>query len=216
MFIKMPKPSRRTVAGLVTFAAMLACIPAYVSGYTVNGPSEAPTLLLGDFAIVNHAAYDLNLPYSTARLAKLGSPQRGDIVLFRVPKRNAIGLKVVVGLPGDLIAMSENRISLNGSEVAVEPLERREFDWVPKEHAIGNVVARETIGVPEFSHVITYTAGLSPLRSIAQIAVPEDGFYLLGDHRDNSNDSRTFGPVPREAILGKLISVWPTGGRTVR
>ena len=94
MFIKMPKPSRRTVAGLVTFAAMLACIPAYVSGYTVNGPSEAPTLLLGDFAIVNHAAYDLNLPYSTARLAKLGSPQRGDIVLFRVPKRNAIGLKV--------------------------------------------------------------------------------------------------------------------------
>lgn len=118
--IQIPKPGRRAVAGLATFAALIACVPAYVSGYTVSGPSEAPTLLLGDFVIV----------------------------------------------------------------------------------------ARETLGAAKFSHEITYTPGLSPLRSFAPVTVAEDCDFLLGDHRDNSNDSRTFGPVARSQILGRVVSVW--------
>ena len=206
--IQIPKPGRRTLAGVATFAVMLACVPAYVSGYTVNGPSEAPTLLLGDFVIVNHAAFDLKLPYSAIKVANLGAPKAGDLVLFRVPNRDALGLKVVVGVPGDVVAMRENQLSLNQEVVALEPLAREAFAWVPKEHQIGRIVARETLGTAKFSHEITYTPGLSPLRSFAPTTVAKDHYFLLGDHRDNSNDSRTFGTVTRDSIFGKVVLVW--------
>ena len=206
--IKFIKPRCRTLVGLAVFALILAVLPAYVSGYTVNGPSEAPTLLLGDFAVVNHAAFDVNLPYSAITLANLGAPKPGDLVLFRVPNRDALGLKVVVGVPGDVVAMRENQLYLNQRAVPLQPLPREGFDWVPKEHAIGANVARETLETSRFSHEITYTPGLSPLRSFAPVTVPKDCYFLLGDHRDNSNDSRIFGAVARDSILGKVVFVW--------
>jgi signal peptidase I len=113
---------------------MLLCLPDYLSAYTVSGPSEAPTLLLGDRVVVNHAAYDLKPPYSTIRLAKLGTPRRGDLVSFLVPNRNTLGLKRVVGIPGDTVELRENLLFVNARPLNYAMLTRSDFDWVPETH----------------------------------------------------------------------------------
>jgi signal peptidase I len=183
----------------------LACLPAYVSAYTVSGPSEAPTLLLGDRVIVNHAAYDLRVPYSRVRIARVSTPRRGDLVAFWVPNRNVLGLKRVVGVPGDTVEMRENRLVINDREVHDRDLNRTDFDWVPPAHALGTVVAVEQAGDEEYR--VTYTPGHSPLRTFGPVTVPDDSFFLLGDHRDNSYDSRMFGSIRGESILGKVVHV---------
>ena len=121
------------VAGILTVVAIfLACLPAYVSAYTVAGPSEAPTLLLGDRVIVNHAAYDFKLPYSSIHLASLSSPQRGDLVAFHVPNRNqTLGLKRVVGLAGDTLEMRENQLFIYRRQALYETLPRADFEGIP-------------------------------------------------------------------------------------
>ncbi len=200
--------TRRRLAVIVLLAAAPACLPDYVSAYTVSGPSEAPTLLLGDRVIVNRAAYDLKLPYSTIRLARVGSPRRGDLVSFLVPNRNTLGLKRVAALPGDTVEMRENRLLINGVPADYEPLPRPDFDWIPSAHGIGTVVAVEK-GVGAEGYRVTYTPGRSPLRTFGPVKVPEDCFFLLGDHRDNSNDSRMFGPLARDLISGKVVRILP-------
>ncbi len=202
------KMTRRRVAALAFLAATLACLPDYLSAYTVSGPSEAPTLMLGDRVIVNRAAYDLKAPFSTIRLAKLGTPQRGDLVSFLVPNRNMLGLKRVVGVPGDTVELRENRLLINGRPMNYTILSRTDFDWVPKTHGLGTVVAAEEAGVNE-GYRITYTPGRSSLRTFGPMTVPDDCFFVLGDHRDNSNDSRTFGAIGRALITGKVVWVMP-------
>ena len=203
------KMTRRRVAALAFLAATLACLPDYLSAYTVSGPSEAPTPLLGDRVIVNRAAYDLKAPYSTIRLAKVGTPRRGDLVSFLIPNRNILGLKRVVGIPGDTVELRENRLLINGRPMDYAILTRTDFDWVPKTHGLGTVVAAEE-GVGGKGYRITYTPGRSSLRTFGPITVPDDCFFVLGDHRDNSNDSRTFGPIGRALITGKVVWIMPT------
>jgi signal peptidase I len=204
------RPTRRRLAVIAVIAAALACLPDYVSAYTVSGPSEAPTLLLGDRVIVNRAAYDLRLPYSTIRLARVGAPRRGDLVAFLVPNRNTLGLKRVAALPGDTVEMRENRLLINGIPADYEPLPRSDFDRVPPVHGLGTIVAVEK-GAGVEGYRITYTPGRSPVRSFGPVNVPDDCFFLLGDHRDNSNDSRMFGPLGRDLIFGKVVRVMPAG-----
>jgi signal peptidase I len=202
------KLTRRRVAALAFLAAILACLPDYLAAYTVSGPSEAPTLLLGDRVIVNRAAYDLKAPYSTIGLAKVGTPQRSDLISFLVPNRNMLGLKRVVGIPGDTVELRENRLTINGRPMEYAILARADFDWVPKTHGLGTVVAAEE-GIGDRGHRITYTPGRSPLRTFGPMTVPDDCFFVLGDHRDNSNDSRTFGPIGRTLITGKVVWLMP-------
>jgi signal peptidase I len=197
---------RRYVAALLLIAA--ACLPQYVSAYTVSGPSEAPTLLLGDRVIVDRAAYDLKLPYPTIRLARVGEPRRGDLGLFLVPNRNTLGLKRVVGIPGDCVEMKENRLTINGRPVEYSPLSRPDFDGIPPAHGLGTVVMLERGELNE-GRRITFTPGNSTLRAFAPVDVPDESVFLLGDHRDNSNDSRAFGPIGRDLIGGKVVKVLP-------
>ena len=132
------KITRRRLAAIALIGGVFVSLPSYVSAYTVSGPSEAPTLLLGDRVIVNLAAYDLKLPYSTIRLCATGAPRRGDLVAFLVPNRNTLGLKRVVGLPGDVVEMRENRLIVNGRSAEDLPLPgpistgcRRSTSWAP-------------------------------------------------------------------------------------
>lgn len=182
---------------------LVALLPAYLAALTVAGPSEAPTLLLGDRVLVNKAAYGLNVPYTQVPLLKMATPRRGDLVLFFVPNRGYEGIKRVVALPGDTVEMRENQLYLNGEPVAQNPLERGKFDrWVPAVHHLGSVVARESSG-----NWITYTPGKSSLRSFAQQTVPEGHYFLLGDHRDDSNDSRVFGAIDAGNIRGHVVGL---------
>lgn len=107
----------RNRALILATLAVLAMLPAYLSAMMVSGPSDAPTLLLGDRVLVSLASYQVNVPYTDVRLFSRSGPKRGDMVLFYVPNRGISGLKRIAGLPGDRIELRENRLLVNGEAV---------------------------------------------------------------------------------------------------
>jgi signal peptidase I len=184
--------------------ATTASLPAYVRVMTVSGPSEAPTLLLGDRVLINYAAYDVCLPYSSLKLFTLAEPRRGDLVLFDVPGKD-LGIKRVIGLPGDKVELRENQLLLNGKAISAETLDPAGFKWVPAVHNLGTHIVKEH-GF-DLDEVISYSPNKSPVASFGPVVVPAGWFFLLGHHRDNSNDSRYFGPIGRQRIHGQVIHV---------
>ncbi len=185
----------------------LGLVPAYLQAFRINGPSEAPTVLLGDTVIVNKAAYSVRLPYSNEKLLRTGSPLRGDMVQMRFPNRGFIGIKRVMGVPGETVELRENRVIVNGQAIAVKTLNRADFAWVPQVHGIGSSVESED------GHWITYTPGKSEYRNHPPTRLAEGQYFVLGDNRDDSYDSREFGPLADNMILGKVIAILPTGPR---
>ena len=178
----------------------LAILPAYLRAVTVAGPSDAPTLLLGDQLLISMAAYRVDFPYTGIPLWERSGPQRGEMVMFHVLNRGLRGLKRVIGLPGDTVELRENVVVINGEALRQETLDRAAFAaWVPDKHKIGSQVKREA-----GRYTITYSPGASDLRTMPAITVAAGQYFLLGDHRDDSNDSRVFGPVDRQHIQGRV------------
>jgi signal peptidase I len=167
--------------------------------------------LLGDKVVVNTAAYQLKLPYSNATLFRTGVPKRGDFVQLRLndhPRLKSAFFKRVMGLPGEVIEIRENRIFINGRAIPVRELNPADFAWVPKAHPIGSVVQDED------GHWITFTPGKSERRNHPPVRLSDRQYFVLGDNRDDSEDSREFGPVSEELLLGKVIATLATGERS--
>lgn len=199
---------KRHLKALGIIAAALAITPSYLWPYKLTGASEAPSILVGDTFLVNRAAYDLRVMYTGHVLLHVGAPRRGDIVQAELPTHKPIlGIKRVVGLPGETIEIRENRAIINGQPLALQPLDDRAFEWVPMRHRMGTTV------VMEDGHWCAYTPGKSEYRNAGPVRLGAREYFLMGDNRDNSLDSRAFGPVTRERIFGKVIAVLPTGRR---
>src|SRR5262249_52626390 len=161
--------------------------------YTISGTSAAPTLLLGDRVLVSHSAYDIRLPYSERVLLTRGNPVLGELVLVASPENGRLIFKRIAALPVDRAAMDEHHLSINGSPLVYPPTDNTAFAFVPPENCLGSVIETEVLGVQ--AHLITYTPG-SATSSFPEVLVPPDHYYLLGDNRDQSRDSRVWGPVP--------------------
>jgi signal peptidase I len=207
--IAMQNPKRRLSRKLlwtaVLLVASLALLPAYVGAYTLSGTSIAPTLLLGDHVLVNRGAYDIRLPYSDHVLLPRGNPALGDLVLVACPDDGRLIFKRIAALPGDRVAMHEHHLSINGSPLTYTALDRTAntvFAGVAAENGLGSVIETEVLGL--HAHLISYTPG-SPRKSFPEALVPPDHYYLLGDNRDESRDSRAWGPVPRQSIRGRVV-----------
>jgi len=202
---------KRNARWVLLVLAGLSLVPSYLRAYVLSGPSDIPTVLLGDKVIVNRAAYRLKLPYSTVTLFRTGSPKRGDFVLVQVPNdprlRSPV-IKRIMGLPGETIEIRENRVIVNGRAIPVRDLNPAGFAWVPKAHPIGSVVESED------GHWITFTPGRSEHRNHPPVRLSDGQYFVLGDNRDDSEDSREFGPVSEELLLGKVIATFATGERT--
>jgi signal peptidase I len=190
-------------------AIVLGIAPAYLHAYSISpsGISEVPTILSGDMIIVNRAAYDLRLPYSNLKLLRTGLPQRGDMVLIVVPTSGWPAPKRVLAVPGDAIELRENRVFINGQAVSVENLNRADFAWVPESNRLGSAVQNEN------GHWISYTPGKGNYRNHPVIRLAADQYFLLGDNRDESADSRAWGPLSVNSIFGKVIMILPIGRR---
>jgi signal peptidase I len=125
----MPMLNRRRIVLLTLATAAVLLLPVYLRAYSVSGSSDAPTLLLGDTAIVNQAAYWIKLPFSQLKLLHLACPKRGDLVQVLRPDRPLVTFKRVIGLPGETIEIHDNRVLIDGRTLPVKALPRGDFAW---------------------------------------------------------------------------------------
>jgi signal peptidase I len=167
--------------------------------------SMKPTILVGDRVFVNKLAYDLKVPFTTRHLAEWGNPQRGDIVVFYSPKDGQRLVKRVIGLPGDTVELRDDRLVINGQLVEYAPSALEMSETPPDSEEEHGVFATERL--PVRPHAVMAINGVPAMRSFGPIQVPDDSYFMMGDNRDNSFDSRYFGTVARERILGRATGV---------
>ncbi|WP_370584044.1 signal peptidase I [Motiliproteus sp. SC1-56] len=170
-----------------------------VEPFQIPSGSMLPTLEVGDFILVNKYHYGLRLPVAGTKVLPLNDPERGDVVVFKFPRNPSINyIKRVVGLPGDRIRYDNKTLFVNGEPVAMELVATLPPGRPEKQ------LIRERLG--EVEHEIF--RDLTKPRPGREWVVPEGHYFMMGDNRDNSNDSRFWGFVPDELIVGKAFAVW--------
>ncbi len=172
----------------------------------IPSASMRPTLLEGDVVFVNRLAYDFKLPLSDVILAPLGEPRRGDVVTFSAPRTGTRLIKRVMGLPGEEIALRGGRLFING-QAADYGFGARLEEPVRAGLSLPALRLHEQIpgAVP---HQVQYLQGVAGApRDFGPVRVPAGHFFMLGDNRDNSEDSRFIGSVPRERLIGRAERV---------
>jgi signal peptidase I len=167
--------------------------------------SMKPTILGCERVFVNKLAYDLKFPLTTWHLAEWGDPERGDIVVFYSPENGTRLVKRVVGLPGDVVEMDNDRLILNGHPARYVPLDEEYVTGLPSKERSMSLFATERLG--SVDHPVMAMPSVPAKRSFGPVTVPENHYLMLGDNRDNSADSRFFGFVERSAIVGKVPMV---------
>ncbi len=167
--------------------------------------SMNPTILEGDLIYVNKLAYDLRVPLTLHRLASWSEPRRGDIVVCLSPEDGTRLVKRVIGEPGDTIEMRNNVLFLNGDPLIYDQTGLTRPVRLPGGPEATGVLTMEDLG--QTVHPVISVPGISALRNFGPLAVPPGSYFLMGDNRDLSRDSRYFGLVPRAAILGRAGAV---------
>jgi signal peptidase I len=177
-----------------------------IQPYRVPTGSLEPTILPGDFIAVNQFAYGLRLPIGNFKIVPIGEPKRGDIVLFHWPVNpSIIFVKRVVGLPGDHIIYQNKILTINGKvapQQAITTILDIEPDYppIPVEER-----SEDLLGVTHNIQVRTDGGGET---ANIDIVVPPNCYFMMGDNRDNSDDSRMWGCVPEANLVGKAFVIW--------
>ena len=186
---------------------LLAAAPlksAVVDWNWVPTGSMKPTILEGDLVLVNKLAYDLKVPFTTLRLSRWGDPDRGDIAVFFSPRDGTRLVKRVIGLPGDTIELRSEVLYVNGVAQRYSRRDPGPFRGDVFEDR-SPVVAVERLGSRD--HYVMALPGRAAMRSFGPCVVPQGRYFMMGDSRDNSLDSRFFGTVPRDRIVGRAAAV---------
>ncbi len=170
----------------------------------VPSGSMKPTIFEGDRIVVNKLAYDLKVPFTTIRIASWAEPERGDIVVLYSPADGRRLVKRVVGLPGDEVALNGDRLIVNGRAVAYRALEPGVVGGLTP-GAEGKLLALEILGRHPHAVMIPHGARHGP--AFRPVLIPAEAFFVMGDNRDESFDSRYFGTVERRQILGRATMV---------
>lgn len=168
--------------------------------------SMKPTILEGDLVYVNKLAYDLRVPLTLKRVARWDDPRTGDIVVLFSPEDKTRLVKRVIGTPGDILELRNNQLFINDEAIAYTDTPRSSFPELEASLREHSVFAEELLGSHEHA-VMGTPAFTGPTRTFPRIQVPEGHYFVMGDNRDNSHDSRSFGFVSRETIIGKATGV---------
>jgi len=190
-----------------------------VEPFKIPSSSMVPTLLVGDFILVNKFTYGIRLPVANKKVMELGSPRRGDVMVFRYPEDPSLDyIKRVVGLPGDRIEYRNKRLFINGTQVPVRQID----DYLSRERMQFSRRYLETLNGVEHEILLEEDAPafVAPSRAFPHAGncnynmnglactVPPGHYFAMGDNRDNSSDSRVWGFVPDENIVGKAFFIW--------
>jgi signal peptidase I len=162
--------------------------------------SMKPTIQEGDRVVVNKLAYDLKVPFTTIKIFGWDDPKRGDIVVLFSPVDGTRLVKRVVALPGDQVEMRENQLYINGQVAKQSSIATTEL----ADYGRAYVFAENLQG---HTHKMMTTPEIPAVRSFGPVLVPEGNYFVLGDNRDNSNDSRFIGFIERRRIVGEAVAV---------
>ncbi len=187
---------------------VLALLTAFFLGnfrtYMVMGESDLPTFGSGDKVIINRSAYDMTIPFTNLKFMPWRSPARGDMILCRLEKKSVgdFWLKRIIGMPGDTVMIKGNKVYINNIPLKYEVLRKENL---PVAHAreLGDIVALESgLGL---EHTVTYSRTENIVSNFGPLVVAEKHYFVLGDNRFNSLDSRFLGQLPRQDIFGKYL-----------
>ncbi len=172
----------------------------------VPSGSMNPTILPGDLIFVNKIAYDLRFPLTLHRLAAWSEPQRSDIVVCLSPDDGVRLVKRVIAIPGDVLEMQNNVLWLNGKPLAYRTAKQGYLGRLPEKLAESCVCALEQLD--QTTHPVLSIPSVRAQRSFGPVTIADGHYFVLGDNRDLSKDSRFFGLVPRRSILGQAKGVF--------
>lgn len=165
--------------------------------FRIPSGSMMPTLLQGDYIFVKKYSYGLRLPVIEKKIFETGEPERGDVVVFRLPSEPSVNyIKRVIGLPGDELVYENHRLTVNGELVAVMP-----------DTAGDSLADQYTELLGDRRHAILVTNPRNSMRD-GRYTVPDGHYFMMGDNRDNSRDSRFIGAIPETNLVGEAVRIW--------
>ncbi|MGM3275932.1 signal peptidase I [Ralstonia sp. 24A2] len=208
-----------TASFFPVIAAVFLLRSFVIEPFKIPSGSMIPTLQIGDFILVNKYTYGVRLPIVNKKVVELNQPQRGDVMVFRYPKDESMDyIKRVIGVPGDVVKYDNKRLTVNGQPATYAP----QSDYLDGERLTYSKQYQETLGT--VSHNIlndadrpAYVSGPDdfPFRENCTYnqtgftcKVPAGHYFMMGDNRDNSADSRYWGFVPDKNIVGKAFFIW--------
>ena len=175
-----------------------------VEPFQIPTGSMIPTLEVGDFILVNKFAYGIRLPVIGTKIMDVDDPQRGEVMVFIPPHEDKYYIKRVIGLPGDTVRYEDKTLFINGEEISKEYVDEISVDT--DIGSLPGMLYSEIIGGVE--HSTQHINGAGRQRSRTTWVVPNGYYFMMGDNRDNSSDSRVWGAVQEADIVGKAIAVW--------
>ena len=175
-----------------------------IEPFQIPTGSMIPTIEVGDFILVNKYAYGVRLPIIGTKILEVEDPDRGEVIVFIPPHENKYYIKRVIGLPGDTVRYEDKNLYVNG-----ELIIKNYAESIMVETSIGDlpgVLYSETINGVE--HAIQNIDAVGRQRARTTWVIPNGHYFMMGDNRDNSSDSRVWGTVPNEDVVGKAMAVW--------
>jgi signal peptidase I len=184
---------------------IVLCLRSFIAEpFRIPSGSMMPTLLVGDFLLVNKFTYGIRLPVINKKIIEVNKPKHGDIVVFRFPKDPTVDyIKRIIGLPGDKVSYHNKQLLINGKPAAQVSLGRYQGVGQGAEMTGSEHLAENLDGV---EHSILVRQGA--ISAEGDYIIPEGSYFVMGDNRDNSNDGRYWGVVPEANLVGKAFFIW--------
>lgn len=197
--LREPLPVEYARSFLPVLAAVLVLRSFLVEPFQIPSSSMVPTLLVGDYILVNKFTWGIRLPVLNTKVIDVGQPERGDVMVFFPPNRPEYFIKRVIGLPGDRIAYRDKVLYVNGERVPQELI----VQMPPA--APSYQILEESLGAqPHIMRKELFRGGPDNF----EITVEPGHYFMMGDNRDNSSDSRIWGQVPEANVVGKAFAIW--------